>query len=835
MGAKAGSWGEGTARAVAMEKQAAIAADREVAAAGQNAGKDAANRERATINRDIETAHTNAGSTYDKAVEGGQFNEGLAAKSEDYAKQADALEASKKENVTKAGKDGAADARTRKKQAQTEDHDAAIGKTKSDLDNEEFKKDPKKFIERTEEEEKTVAAQRAKLKDEMKEPGITPERKRHLQVEDAELAHGLDERRLVPLKASGGESVEHVWDAKKLYLETSAAAQLNDEKGEKAEQTSKWIEKDEGKAGREDLEKAERHELIEKWSEGAAIAPTAAAQTEAMLEGLDEDLEHEDPDTGDTGGEPLPGEGAGSQAGPPGGEPDAQPDQAPAAMTGGEPGGGAGGGEGSGSGHEAPGHEAPAAAPAAATTAAAPAAANPHPDLPPLVYWPALAGQGGEFAKAATDLTRMKQYAYAFQKEQIKAKKKAVDAFHAFITADEYSALQKQQADAHALSAQGPLNEAKNAGGAADKGSAKADEGTGQQDKSKGSAENKTGNVPDIGEKPGLLHPIKRIWWYMKRWVAEKAAAVFGWIQEKIASLVLQGICGVSMGQLKGYTAALHRRMAFAQGVGVKGGENAKGAGEKAGKNSAITTQYAQDAMNDAAECDKNIADAGQFMKSVEETEAQVAAEQARATAFIANLKSSVDAEKAALAAEKEKKKADMMKQAAGPAAAPAPAPTATPAVGPAPAVVASKKPAAAKGPKKVSAAARIRIQNAARYVSNQANVVAEQLKTSKLAQRDKLKTAVAALPKAKRKVVEKPAATTGDALVAAVTDHISMVRTSMDHFTKSTPGTVELARSDAEKIRGGAHALDDIAMHSSTDLNEAFTNAYKTYTGHAA
>ena len=58
----------------------------------------------------------------------------------------------------------------------------------------------------------------------------------------------------------------------------------------------------------------------------------------------------------------------------------------------------------------------------------------------------------------------------------------------------------------------------------------------------------------------------------------------------------------------------------------------------EAGKTKTESKSYADQALDDAKECDQNMADADAFIKSVEATEQDMAAEHARATQFLASL-----------------------------------------------------------------------------------------------------------------------------------------------------------------------------------------------------
>ena len=284
--------------------------------------------------------------------------------------------------------------------------------------------------------------------------------------------------------------------------------------------------------------------------------------------------------------------------------------------------------------------------------------AEPPGGMPELAYWPALAGDKGKFADSAQDLTRMKQYAYAFQKAQIEARRKAIESYRAFASAADIEAMNKRNAAAHAKSAADSSKKMDENADHAGTGSSNADKAGSEQDKSKAQTKGGPPDVPDVGEKPGWSHPIKRCYWYIKKWIAEKAAKVFGWIQEKIASAVLMGLCGVSMGQLKNYTEALRRRMKFGAGAGKKGEEERKREPRPSPtRTSARVPSMKDQALYDVQDCDSNIHDADAFVKDVDSTEKDLAAEQARATQFIEAYHAAVKAERARMQQEQEQKR----------------------------------------------------------------------------------------------------------------------------------------------------------------------------------
>jgi hypothetical protein len=341
--------------------------------------------------------------------------------------------------------------------------------------------------------------------------------------------------------------------------------------------------------------------------------------------------------------------------------------------------------------------------------------------------------------------------------------------------------------------------------------------------------------VPDVGEKPGWTHPIKRCYWYIKKWIAEKAAKVFGWIQEKIASMVLMGLCGVSMGQLKGYTEALRRRMKYGAGAGKKGEDTANESASKSDKNSREGAGLKEQALYDVQDCDNNIHDADTFVKDVDATEKDLAAEQARATQFIEAYHAAVKAEQAKMKEEQDKKKNAPAAKAAGGAAAPAP--TATAAATPAP----RRKPSAAKkpGPKQANPQAAAKIHGAARFVVNQANIVIEQLVSSKQQQelqlKDKLervRNTVAENRPAGHAVMSAPPAQTNSEVITTAKDHLTTIATGAQKLTGVDVQTASSARSAASQIRSAAQAIDNAQNAAFQALNKSFKISYEALAG---
>ena len=99
---------------------------------------------------------------------------------------------------------------------------------------------------------------------------------------------------------------------------------------------------------------------------------------------------------------------------------------------------------------------------------------------------------------------------------------------------------------------------------AATAGESKSGEGAAKQDEAKNTAGQKAS--VDLPE-PEVRGFWGRIIGRIKRWAKQKAAELFGWIQEKIANVILKGLCGVSMADLKAYSGALKNQQNAAKTV----------------------------------------------------------------------------------------------------------------------------------------------------------------------------------------------------------------------------------------------------------------------------
>ncbi len=790
------------------------------AALESNAGKNAGNQERARIDRDISSSREYQNNQIaDHRDEDGHVPKENVRNARAAGKHADKLEKGEEKAVAGAQEEGGKDFTKERgeKKVETEAEEAT---TKKNI--EDFRKDPKKFQEETD----VIEGEREIVANRLKDKNITQDQRKVAEDEAKKLRHEADQRHLIAIKANGGELPETMWHIKGKTMEVIAAAQFQSESGERAEAANKQIEAQQGgHAEAETLEKSEQREAIYAWSWGEVPEIAVYEHVESMLDGLDEgadehgDEGHDAQDGGDQGHDAQDGGDQGHDAQHSHGNDEPTMSVDPASTSSND------------SGAPPSANASPAPAPSPAPSPApkpAPAAGSAPEDklaeVPELVYWPKLSGADGEFAKAAKDLQRMKLVAYAFQKSQQEAKHKALLTVATMAQAGDDASLKQAQAMDHSIGINGTIAEATAAGASAQKGDQQAGAGEKKQDDGKANSASKNQPKVDVGEKPSHWHPIKRIWWYVKTWAAEKAAKVFGWIQDKIASLVLEGLCGVSMGDMRAYTTALHNRMQFSKLVGTQGQDKAKQTMDTAMSVKAQSKSYADQALDDARQCDQNVHDAATFVKDVEDTEKDIAKQQDMARTFLAGLAVAVAAEKA----NKMKAQADAATQK-GPVAA----------VAPPPAPIAAATPALSAGPKKgkakakakdkpkepkISAAAVGKVHNAASYVSSQASTVVQRLVASQTAQTNKLNSTFENKRSAKKVLAQLR---TGDEVVAAVREHAAKVTSDMSGVNSMSPANTQVLMSSAGKVKSDARELDELAHSANEQLNWAFKMTY--------
>jgi hypothetical protein len=744
---------------------ASVAEDKKIIAElkGRNAAEDAGNRERARLQREIAEKR----------------DLGETKQADRLEKRQDTLVARTEERAgARAERDAAAEMRRADK--------ADAAKTAQDeARTAEFERDPERF-------QRTTQASQTKLEkveERLKDPNLSDSDRAKLTASADRHRQTIAERQAVGATAVGADVHNNLWDIKggyDIYSEATGNWEnftKGDEGAKEADAAQeKVVNEATGRSVFEDHANQAQANQLAAWSAQTPEAPQTAAQVESMLTGLDDEL----------GLEPSG---------------DADPDEAQQ-----QDGDDDGGGDETASPQPAVAGSSDSPSPQPAQ----PAGANEDaaPDVPPLAYWPKLTAADGEFQKATKDLLRMKQIAHAFYRSQGTAKKKAMETAELLGKSGEDAGKKQDQAQQHTTNLNSTINEAKTSAGAADNATGGAGKGEKSQGDSRGQAGGSPQQAPDPGEKPSRWRPIKRIWWHVKKWAADKAAKVFGWIQEKIASLILNAICGVSMGDMKAYTTALHRRMQYSSLVGAQGVDAANQAMAESAKTKTESKSHADQALADAAECDQNMTDADAFIKNVEATEQDLVAEHARAEQFLASLHAAVQAEKQRRA-EEQAKKAQEAKANAAAVCEPGPAMT--------PAPVA--KPRSSE-PKPLSPGAIGKVKGAAAYVVTQANKIVDQLTSAKGEQMSRLKAALEDKKKATREAFEnKPV---GDGVISEVRGGVSPIVSAMEVVKSATPTEAPELKGHAGTVKSKAKDVDELAVQAHESLNMEFKSTYE-------
>ena len=275
----------------------------------------------------------------------------------------------------------------------------------------------------------------------------------------------------------------------------------------------------------------------------------------------------------------------------------------------------------------------------------------------PLPYWPALMPQ---FDSALKDFGYMRTVGTEFKKAQIEGKQKAVDTLAVYGRYKEYAKLRQDQAQQNQSGAQQTKTSVD--GNVAQAGDAQNQSGQGanKQEQAKGSANDKASVELPEPETRGFWG---RILGAVKRWAKNKAAQIFGWVQEKVASLILRGLCGVSMGDMREYAGALRRQQQRAGGTATTADQTSGQANQKSIKLGQDATKEAQGAADAIGECDQNIHDADQFLADVTMFEQQLNEEKAHAKTFIDQVHAQVKAEQERMRQEEEQRIADEQAQ----------------------------------------------------------------------------------------------------------------------------------------------------------------------------
>jgi hypothetical protein len=228
--------------------------------------------------------------------------------------------------------------------------------------------------------------------------------------------------------------------------------------------------------------------------------------------------------------------------------------------------------------------------------------------------------------------------------------------------------------------------------------------------------------------------------------------------------------------------------------------------------------------MDDAKECDQNMADADAFIKSVESTEQELVAEHARATQFLTELYAAVQAEKQRRAEEQAKKAAES-KAAAAATGTPVVAVSSGSPVAKSASDVWKKNDKPQPAQKALAPSAVSKVKNAAGYVVSQANLLVEQLTSSKQDQMSRLKGVLDEKKKGTREAFEKRAV--GEGIIAELKKSVAPIITSMDVVQNAAPMAPAELKGHAGTVKGEAHKVDELAIHAHDALNQEFKSTY--------
>ena len=460
----------------------------------------------------------------------------------------------------------------------------------------------------------------------------------------------------------------------------------------------------------------------------------------------------------------------------------------------------------------APTGEGPAAEPAAAEPRAA--EAEPATGGDALPYWPALLPQ---FQSAAADFDYMRRVGVEFKKAQIEGKQKAVNTLGIYGKYAEYAKLRQQQAAEQAASARATSAETTANQEHAGAGATSAGHGEAKQNEAKGQANNRAAvELPE----PEVTGFWGRLLGGIKIWAKNKAAAVMGWIQDKIASLILQGLCGISMGDLRDYTGALRRQQSAAHGVAEGAGATSHEAGQKQVKLGGDANQASQDAVKAIGECDSNLTDADAFLADVTTFEGQLAEEKVAAQTFIAQVHAAAHAEQERAKREAEQKAAKEQATAAA-AATPAAETSAAAPVGELAGAPVAAEPVSASPEAARDEAATEEIHAAVEMVSAEGESMAQQLEARG---EDYVNQLAVADKKGRNKAgvdLRKPAKAQTKVVVEEFKKAIAESKHELAHLAQETIDPSS-ARQIADSVIQAAEHLDstfDDAQHSLDDL----------------
>jgi hypothetical protein len=454
-----------------------------------------------------------------------------------------------------------------------------------------------------------------------------------------------------------------------------------------------------------------------------------------------------------------------------------------------------------------------------------------------LPYWPKLldGDAEGTFAHALAEFGFMRRVAVEFKRAQEKGKQEAVDTLETYGRYDEYARARQAAAQQHQADAQGTGQEAGDSHAAAGQSQQQGQQGADKQNDARGQSNQRAPELPEPESRGFWARIIGRI----KRWAKQKAAQIFGWLQEKIASVILRGLCGVSMGDLRDYAGALRRQQQAAQGVADQGATQAGQAADANIQLQGNVAKEAQDAVKSISQCDANIAEADRFIEDVNAYEQQVRASAAAAQTFVDNLHSEWQQQRQAQQATHGAGGAGGMDAGvAAPAqdAGTAPGSDTSDGADPddlmcMPDEAGGDSPADgvdAGGAGTASHEDVAEVQSAARYVSSAADGALDEFNATKTDYLNQLRAATTNRGRAGSSALES-ATTSANGFASALEQAVAHVKESMGNVS----GQSDIAASDltsiVDSIIQSATELEGASQQAHTSLTESFESTYQT------
>jgi hypothetical protein len=442
-------------------------------------------------------------------------------------------------------------------------------------------------------------------------------------------------------------------------------------------------------------------------------------------------------------------------------------------------------------------------------------------------YWPALleAGHGADqcFPDAIQKLQWMRKTAAEFKKGQVEAKAKALKARELYAGWNEKAKEQKGNTQENANTAKEAGGEASGSTAAAGQGENQAGQANDKQNEAKGN-----GNPP----KPEVPEPEESGFWarllgVIKRWAAQTAARVLGAVQGFISDLILRAICGVSMADLKSYTAAIKHKQQKASGTAEEASGKSEQAGQKWFSLSDTAKGAEQEAISEAAECDSNLQDADKFLGDVDSLEGDLIAEQANCQAWLAEVSAAAKGEESKKEAEDQKKAQDAEKAAQAQQGGAGGAPPAggggaggAPGHDPHP-------PAPTSAPPEVSAEDKGKVKAAATLVASSAHMGGDQVQTMQRTGAMQLSEQLTGKNEKYKKGM-KPEKV-GEELAKAYSKLTEGLASDMTSVAGSVDAasTLDALNHKVELVKESASSLDKNQGEVVKKISDAFTAAY--------